>query len=205
MSLTIWGRHTSSNVQKLLWGCAEMGVVFKRPDMAGKFGFTDDYLAMNPNRVVPTIDDDGFILWESNACLRYLAEKYGRGGLWPEGSHVRADADRWMDWQTATFWPALRPVFHQMIRTPPEDQDAELIANGIAAAGEISAVLDAALADRPFVAGDTLTMGDIPIGGVIYRWYALDIDRPDRPNIRAWYERLQERPGFAEHIMIPLE
>ena len=205
MSLTIWGRHTSSNVQKLLWGCAEMGVVFKRPDMAGKFGFTDDYLVMNPNRVVPTIDDDGFILWESNACLRYLAEKYGRGGLWPEDSHVRADADRWMDWQTATFWPALRPVFHQMIRTPPEDQDAELIANGIAAAGEISAVLDAALADRPFVAGDTLTMGDIPIGGVIYRWYALDIDRPDRPNIRAWYERLQERPGFAEHIMIPLE
>lgn len=205
MSLTIWGRHTSSNVQKLLWGCAEMGVAFERPDMAGKFGFTDNYLAMNPNRVVPTIDDDGFILWESNACLRYLAEKYGRGGLWPEDPHVRADADRWMDWQTATFWPALRPVFHQMIRTPSEDQDAELIANGIAAAGEISAVLDAALADWPFVAGDTLTMGDIPIGGVIYRWYALDIDRPDRPNIRAWYERLQERPGFAEHIMIPLE
>lgn len=205
MSLTIWGRHTSSNVQKLLWGCAEMGVSFERPDMAGKFGFTDNYLAMNPNRVVPTIDDDGFILWESNACLRYLAEKYGRGGLWPEDPHVRADADRWMDWQTATFWPALRPVFHQMIRTPSEDQDAELIANGIAAAGEISAVLDAALADWPFVAGDTLTMGDIPIGGVIYRWYALDIDRPDRPNIRAWYERLQERPGFAEHIMIPLE
>ncbi len=205
MSLTIWGRHTSSNVQKLLWGCAEMGVAFGRPDMAGKFGFTDDYLAMNPNRVVPTIDDDGFILWESNACLRYLAEKYGRGGLWPEDPHVRADADRWMDWQTATFWPALRPVFHQMIRTPPEDQDPKLIANGIAAAGEISAVLDAALADRPFVAGDSLTMGDIPIGGVIYRWYALDIDRPERPNIRAWYERLQERPGFAEHIMIPLE
>ncbi|HCP01310.1 MAG TPA: glutathione S-transferase, partial [Rhodospirillaceae bacterium] len=140
MSLTIWGRHTSSNVQKLLWGCAEMHVGFKRLDMAGKFGLTDTYLAMNPNRVVPTIDDDGFILWESNACLRYLAEKYGRGGLWPEDARARADADRWMDWQTATFWPALKPVFHQLIRTPPEKQNKALIENGIAAAGEISAV-----------------------------------------------------------------
>ena len=89
MALTIWGRHTSSNVQKLLWGCAEMGVAYDRPDMAGAFGFTDEYLAMNPNRLVPTIDDDGFILWESNACLRYLAEKHGRGTLWPEDPHSR--------------------------------------------------------------------------------------------------------------------
>jgi len=205
MSLTIWGRHTSSNVQKLLWGCAEMGVDYSRPEMAGKFGFTEEYLSMNPNRVVPTIDDDGFILWESNACLRYLAEKHGRGTLWPEDPHVRADADRWMDWQTATFWPALRPVFHQLIRTPPDQQNREMIEQGIKSAGEISAVLDAALADRPFVAGDAFTMGDIPIGGVIYRWYAMDIARPERPHIQAWYERLQERPGFAEHIMIPLQ
>lgn len=205
MSLTIWGRHTSSNVQKLLWGCAEMGVAFSRPDMAGEFGFTEDYLSMNPNRVVPTIDDDGFILWESNACLRYLAEKHGRGTLWPEDPQVRADADRWMDWQTATFWPALRPVFHQLIRTPPEKQNRAMIDQGIEAAGEISAVLDAALADRAFVAGDTFTMGDIPIGGVIYRWYEMDIARPERPHLRAWYERLQERPGYAEHIMIPLQ
>ena len=205
MTLTIWGRHTSSNVQKLLWGCAEMGVAFSRPDMAGEFGFTEDYLSLNPNRVVPTIDDDGFILWESNACLRYLAEKYGRGTLWPEDPHVRADADRWMDWQTAAFWPALRPVFHQLIRMAPEQQNREVIDQGIKASGEISAVLDAVLANRPFVAGDQFTMGDIPIGGVIYRWYEMDIARPERPHLRAWYERLQERPGFAEHIMIPLQ
>ncbi|MBO23278.1 MAG: glutathione S-transferase [Rhodospirillaceae bacterium] len=205
MTLRIWGRHTSTNVQKLLWGCAEMGVDFERPDMAGEFGFTDAYLAMNPNRVVPTIDDSGFILWESNACLRYLAEKHGRGGLWPEDPRVRADADRWMDWQTATFWPALRPVFQQLIRTSPEEQNKALIEKGIADAGEISAVLDAALADRDFVAGDAFTMGDIPIGGVIYRWYEMNIARPERPNLRSWYERLQERPAFAEYIMIPLQ
>ena len=205
MTLRIWGRHTSTNVQKLLWGCAEMGVDFERPDMAGEFGFTDAYLAMNPNRVVPTIDDSGFILWESNACLRYLAEKHGRGGLWPEDPRVRADADRWMDWQTATFWPALRPVFQQLIRTSPEEQNKALSEKGIADAGEISAVLDAALADRDFVAGDAFTMGDIPIGGVIYRWYEMNIARPERPNLRSWYERLQERPAFAEYIMIPLQ
>lgn len=205
MALTIWGRHTSSNVQKLLWGCAEMGVDFERPDMAGKFGFTDEYLAMNPNRVVPTIDDDGFILWESNACLRYLAEKYGRGSLWPEDRRVRADADRWMDWQTTTFWQALRPVFHQLIRTAPEARNPDLIAQGVKGAAETSAVLEQYLEGRDFVAGDTLTMGDIPIGQAIYRWYAMDIERPDRPNIRAWYERLTERPGYAEYVMIPLE
>ena len=175
-----------------------MGVDFERPDMAGEFGFTDAYLAMNTNRVVPTIDDSGFILWESNACLRYLAEKHGRGGLWPEDPRVRADADRWMDWQTATFWPALRPVFQQLIRTSPEEQNKALIEKGIADAGEISAVLDAALADRDFVAGDAFTMGDIPIGGVIYRWYEMNIARPERPNLRSWYERLQDRPAFAE-------
>jgi glutathione S-transferase len=205
MSLTIWGRHTSSNVQKLLWACAEMGVDFSRPDMAGKFGFTEDYLSMNPNRVVPTIDDDGFILWESNACLRYLSEKHGRGSLWPVDMQVRADADRWMEWQTATFWPTLRPVFHQLIRTPAAEQDQELIDNGIRSAGEISAVLDATLADRMFVAGDEFTMGDIPIGGVIYRWYEMDIVRPERPHLHAWYERLRERPGYDEHVMIPLQ
>jgi glutathione S-transferase len=109
-----------------------------------------------------------------------------------------------MDWQTATFWPALRPVFHQLIRTPPEQQNPDMIAARVKSAGEISAVLDHFLDGRDFVAGNDFTMGDIPIGGVIYRWYAMDIDRPDRPNIRKWYDRLSERAGYAEHVQIPL-
>ncbi len=203
--LIIWGRHTSSNVEKLLWGCTEMGVPFERRDMAGKFGFTDEYLAMNPNRVVPTIDDDGFILWESNACLRYLAAKHGAGTLWPEDLQVRANADRWMDWCTTTLWVALRPVFHGLIRTSPENRDMEAITAAAKSTGEILAILDDWLADRDFVCGDAFTMGDIPVGFVLYRWYALDIERVERPNVRAWYERLTERPGYQEYIMIPLE
>ena len=203
--LIIWGRHTSSNVEKLLWACTEMGVPFERRDMAGKFGFTDEYLAMNPNRVVPTIDDDGFILWESNACLRYLAAKHGAGTLWPEDLQVRANADRWMDWCTTTLWVALRPVFHGLIRTSLENRDMEAITAAAKSTGEILAILDDWLAARDFVCGDAFTMGDIPVGFVLYRWYALDVERPERPNVRAWYERLTERPGYREYIMIPLE
>jgi len=154
---------------------------------------------------VPTLDDDGFILWESNACLRYQAEKYGRDTLWPEDRHVRADADRWMDWATTTFWNALRPVFHQLIRTAPENRNMDLVAQGVEGAAQASTILERYLEGRDFVAGNEFTMGDIPIGQAVYRWYAMDIERPDRPNIRAWYERLGERPGYAEYIMIPLE
>jgi glutathione S-transferase len=182
-----------------------MDVPYERRDMAGKFGFTDEYLAMNPNRVVPTIDDDGFILWESNACLRYLAEKHGIATLWPQEPQVRANADRWMDWATTTLWAVLRPAFHQLIRTPPDQQDADAVAEAARLTSEYSAILDDWLADRAFVCGDDFTMGDIPIGIAVYRWYALDIERAERPNVRAWYDRLTERPGYQEHVMIPLQ
>ena len=203
--LIIWGRHTSSNVEKLLWACTEMGVPFERRDMAGKFGFTDDYLAMNPNRVVPAIDDDGFVLWESNACLRYLAAKHGAGTLWPDDLHLRANADRWMDWCTTTAWVNLRPVFHGLIRTPPERRDMDAITASVKSTGEVLTILDTWLADKKFVCGDQFTMGDIPIGFVAYRWFALDIARIDLPHVEAWYERLAQRPGYQEHLMIPLE
>ena len=205
--MKIWGRANSINVQKVLWAAEECGIAYERTDVGGAFGGNDQkwYLDMNPNGVVPTIDDDGFILWESNASLRYLAEKYGRGTLWPEDRQVRADADRWMDWATTTFWNALRPVFHQLIRTAPENRNMDLVAQGVEGAAQASTILERYLEGRDFVAGSEFTMGDIPIGQAVYRWYAMDIERPDRPNIRAWYERLGERPGYAEYIMIRLE
>jgi len=203
--LIIWGRHTSSNVQKLLWGCTEMGVPYDRRDMAGKFGFTDAYLAMNPNRVVPTIDDDGFILWESNACLRYLAAKHDPGGLWPQDLQMRGNAERWMDWQQTTAWPALRPAFQHLIRTPEDQRDMAAVEKAADDAGKALTIFDAWLADHPFAGGDRFTMGDIPLGFVVYRWFAMDIPRIDLPNLAAWYARMGERPGYREHMMIPLE
>ena len=183
-----------------------MGVPFERRDMAGKFGFTDDYLAMNPNSVVPTIDDDGFILWESNACLRYLAAKHDAGGLWPEDLQVRADADRWMDWQSTTFWPSLRPAFHNLLRVSPDKRDYKAIHKAGQDSTRILQVLDDHLADRDYIAGDKFTMGDIPMGVLGRRWFDLDIERPEaRPNVETWFNRLKERPAYQKHIMIAME
>ena len=162
--LKILGRDTSSNVMKVLWACAELGLDFEREDIGGKHGGNDtpDFLAMNPNGLVPVIIDDGFVNWESNACVRYLAAKHDPGGLYPDDLQVRAVAERWMDWQVTTVSPAMIPVFRGMIRTAPEDRDMAAIEAGRAALSAKMAIVNDALADNAFMAGDVFTMGDIP-------------------------------------------
>ena len=204
--LTIWGRTNSINVQKVLWCCAELGLVYERIDAGGSFGVsnTPEYLAMNPNGLVPTIDDDGFILWESNVIVRYLAAKHGQGTLCPGDLKARAEAERWMDWQVTTLWAAMRPIFFGYVRTPPEQRDAAALASAQRSSEEALAILDRYLKDRVFVAGERFTMGDIPAGISVYRWLALPIERPDFPHVMRWYQALTERPGFRTHIMHPL-
>ena len=203
--LKVLGRVNSSNVMKVTWACAEMNLPTDRSDVGGEFGGNDtpEYLAMNPNGRVPTIIDGDLVLWESNAIVRYLAAKHDAGGLWPEDLAVRADADRWMDWQQTVIGNAMRDVFWQLVRTPAAEQDMGLVERGVVAATAAWRMLDARLADRPFVAGDRLTMGDIPLCGMIHRWYGIPNipNRPDdMPNLRAWYDRLLERPGFRTHV-----
>ena len=205
MMLKVYGRHTSSNVQKVLWACTEMEVAFERFDMAGKFGFTDEYVAMNPNRVVPTIDDDGFILWESNACVRYLVQKHGSGSLWPRDAQARADADRWMDWQQTTVGGAITPIFWNLVRTAEPDRDLAAIEAARLTMIDLMWIIDKALADRPYLAGDTFTMGDIPIAIAVYRWVTLIQDRPAMANLEAWYDRLTQRAALKTNVLdIPL-
>ena len=204
--LTIWGRRNSINVQKVLWCCAELGLAYERIDAGGAYGVsnTPEYLAMNPNGLVPTINDDGFILWESNVIVRYLAAKHGQGALYPGDLKARAEAERWMDWQVTTLWAALRPIFFGYVRTPPEQRDAAALAAAERSAEEALAILDRYLQDRAFLAGERFTMGDIPAGISVYRWTALPIERPDFPHVTRWYEALTERPGFRTHVMHPL-
>ena len=204
--LKIYGRITSVNVMKVLWACVELNLPFTREDVGGAFGKTHEpwYLALNPNARVPTIDDDGFTLWESNAIVRYLAAKHGRGSLWPEDLKTRADGDRWMDWHTSVLGPAMTPVFWQLIRTPPEKRDMAAAEASRKASIEALKILDTRLADREFVAGHTLTMGDIPAASMVHRWYALPIERPKMPNLEKYYARLAERPGYKTHVMLPL-
>jgi glutathione S-transferase len=204
--LKIWGRRNSINVQKVLWCCGELGLDYERIDAGGAFGLTRDpeYLALNPNGLVPTISDDGFVLWESNAIVRYLAARHGPGTLWPEDLRERADAERWMDWQLGTLWANMRPVFLGLVRTPPEERDEASIEAFRRKTVETWSILEAHLSDRDYVTGSSFTMADIPLGASIYRWFQLDVEKPPTPNLEAWHARLRDRPAFRENVMLPL-
>ena len=204
--LRIWGRCNSINVQKVLWCCGELDIPYERLDVGGPFGGNrePEYLRLNPNGLVPTISDGGFVLWESNAIVRYLAARHGMGTLCPEDLAERADADRWMDWQMGTLWASFRPVFIGLVRTPPEKRDQAHIAAAIRKTAEDLTILDAHLAGRDYVTGPAFTMADIPLGATAYRWFNLDIDRPSMRNLEAWYERLCDRPPYEANVMSPL-
>ncbi|HZN24469.1 MAG TPA: glutathione S-transferase family protein [Burkholderiales bacterium] len=204
--LRIWGRKNSINVQKVLWCCGELGLPFERIDAGMQFGVNDtpEYRAMNPNGLVPTIDDDGFILWESHAIVRYLARKRGVGNLWPEDAQTAADADRWMEWYSTTLWQNVRPVFWTLVRTPPEKRNMAEVEEHRKKLAANFAIVDAQLSKREYLAGARFSMGDIPMGVAAYRWFKLPIERPDYRNLERWYERLCKRPAFQEHCMLLL-
>ncbi|WP_041328510.1 glutathione S-transferase family protein [Rubrobacter xylanophilus] len=204
--LRVWGRDNSINVQKVLWCCGELGLEHERVDAGGAYGFPEGYEEINPNRLVPAIEEDGFVLWESNAIVRYLAARYGAGTLWPEDTRARARADRWMDWQATALWEHLRPVFWGLVRTPPEERDEAAIEEARRKTAGAWAILERHLEGREeYVEGDALTMADIPLGVSARRWFGLDIERPPMPNLEAWYGRLLEREAFRDCVAgIPL-
>ncbi|HEY1722639.1 MAG TPA: glutathione S-transferase [Magnetospirillaceae bacterium] len=209
--LKIWGRANSSNVQKVLWGAEELGLPFERIDIGGPFGGTKEpqYLALNPNSLVPTIEDDGLVLWESNSILRYLAGQYGNAKaetvtLLPTIPAKRAEAERWMDWQLTTLTPSMTTLFGGLVRTPPEKRDLTAIEAARKSAANAFDILDRHLAARDFVAGMHFTVGDIPIGIAAWRWFNLPIERPSQPHLRAWFERLLERPGYKKYVALPM-
>jgi len=203
--LRIWGRLNSVNVKKAMWAAEELGLKYERIDAGLHFGVTKtpEYRRMNPNSLVPTIDDDGFVLWESHSIVRYLAAKHGAGTLWPTDLRVRADAERWMDW-AFTFQGAMRDVFWGLIRTPPEKRDMKAIEAGAKRSAELLAVPETMLAGKRYVTGETFTMGDIPLGCEVQRWMRVPMERPRFPNVEAWFERLRARPAFLAFVDVPL-
>jgi glutathione S-transferase len=204
--LKIWGRASSSNVQKVLWCCSELGIAFERVDLGGPFGGNrdPDYLKLNPNGLVPTIQDGDLVLWESNTICRYLANTYHGEQLYPRAPRERALVERWMDWQLSTAGPPMGQLLFGLIRTRPEQRDPAAIEAARRRALEAWTIVDDALAGRPYLAGDGLTLAEIVLGTLVYRWHAFPIERPPLPNLRAWYERMRERAGFKTHIEIPI-
>lgn len=204
--LTLWGRLNSINVQKVAWCLEEVGVPYDRLDAGGAFGIvsTPEYRRLNPNGLVPVIEDDGFVLWESNAIVRYLAAKHPQAGLWPEDPRARADADRWMDWQATSFTPAMRDVFWQLLRTPPDQRDPGAIERSVAKSAEMAAILDQHLAGKTYLTGETFGMGDIAAGCAAHRWLNLPISREPRPHFERWSRLIRERPAAATILVTPI-
>jgi glutathione S-transferase len=193
--LKIWGRISSINVRKVVLAAQWLGVPFERIDAGHEFGIvkTPDYVAMNPNSLVPTIEDDGLRLWESNVIVRYLCAKHSMGGLYPATLDRRFDAERWMDWQQTTLNPAGRNAFVQLLRTAPEKRQPQLIEQSIAATNPLLQMLDAHLARQPYMAADAFTMADIPIACEIHRWRGTPVPQLDLPHVDRWYAGIRAR------------
>jgi glutathione S-transferase len=204
--LKIWGRATSSNVQKVLWCCAELGIEYERVDVGGPFGGNQDpeYLAMNPNGLVPTVKDGDLILWESNTICRYLCTTRNGESLYPKEPGARTHVERWMDWQLASIGPPMGVLLFGLIRTRPEERDHAAIEAARRRALAAWTIVDEALEDRAYLAGGDLTLAEITLGTLVYRWHAFSIERPSLKNLRAWHERMRARAAFKKHIEIPI-
>lgn len=204
--IRILGREDSLNVRKVLWCCDELGLAWEREDYGGPFGRTDtpEYRALNPNGLVPTVLDGDLAIWESNTILRYLAGRYGGAPLYDPDPGRRSLTERWMDWQLSTTQPAMTVVFFNLVRLPPEQRDEAAMARNRDLYAQAMALLDGALAgsagDGPYIAGRDLTLGDIPLGVAVNRWFMLDIVREDLPALAAYYETLQRRPAYRRHV-----
>ena len=204
-SLTIHGRATSSNVQTVMWAVGELGLEHERLDVGGAFGGNDtaEYQAMNPMGLVPTLQDGDVTLFESCAILRYLGARYGDENFWPRDPAERAALDQWAEWGKGTFARSVvYDVFWTMIRTPSAERDMEALAAGIKNVSRLAQMLDNRLGDGPYLAGRHLSFADIVVGHVLFRYYTLDFERVDTPNLDAYYGVLTKRPAYAEHVMV---
>jgi glutathione S-transferase len=207
MTRIVWGRATSSNVMKVLWGLGELGQPFERIDVGGAFGKTDtpEYRAMNPTGLVPTLQEESFALWESNAILRYLGQVHASGtALWPADAQARAKIDHWMDAQQTVLNRPMSAVFWGLVRTPADQRDLTSVAASIGETAAAWRLIEAQLNQHDFVAGTDFTLCDIPWGVHAHRWFGMDylgLTRPEMPALRAWYDRLCGRPAYRRYVV----
>ena len=195
--LHLWGRANSINVRKVLWAVQETGEPFKRTDAGGKFGgiSTPEYARMNPNALIPVLQHGDLSLWESNVIVRYLAARFPQAGLLPSDLAQRFEAEQWMDWQQTTLNPAGRDAFMQLIRTPAENRQSELLQRSIDATEPLMGLLDRRLAQQPFIVGSQLTVADIPLACEVHRWFGLPRSRPVWPHLERWFDTVRSRPA----------
>jgi glutathione S-transferase len=203
-AITLWGRASSANVQKVRWCLGELGLPYEHVPLGGKYGGnrSADYLALNPNGLVPTLRDGGVVVWESYAIVRYLCAQYATGTLFPAAPADRAVVDQWTDWAATTFQPAWIDVFWAVVRTRPSHRDAAVIAGHIARTEVCFAIMEQRLQQAPFLGGEALTYADIVAGVAMFRWETMPIERRRHPAVEAWHARLKARPAFREAVEV---
>jgi glutathione S-transferase len=204
--LTIWGRRSSFNVQKVMWLVGELELPHRHIEVGGRFGGLDDpaFLQMNPHGRVPVMRDGETTIWESHAILRYLAARYGDVRFWSAAPGDRSHADRWMDWAHTSLQPDfLMGVFWGFYRTPEDKRNWPAIRAALGRCARDFAQLERQLDGRAMLLGDDLSLADIPAGTALYRYFELEIERPSLPNVERWYHALQQRPAYRKHVMVP--
>ena len=217
--LTIWGRTNSINVQKVLWVCEDLKIEHKRIDAGMEFGVTKtpEYLKFNPNGLIPTINDNGFVLWESHTVMRYLVRRASNGSdasstmdsgdensLYPLNPKGAARVDQWLDWCNTVAWPAMRPLFWGWVRLKPEERNPQELEANRQLMIKAFTVFDGHLESHTYAAGDHFTLADIPMALIAYRWFNIPVDRPHFENISLWYKLVSDRPGFKKYCSAPL-
>ncbi|OWJ74382.1 glutathione S-transferase family protein [Haematobacter genomosp. 1] len=204
--MKIWGRDNSTNVRKVLWCAEELGLHYEHIPAGGSFGIvsTAEFQALNPNGLVPCMQDGSLVLWESNAIIRYLARQYGEGRFAPADARLWAAADKWMDWASLSFAVPFRDLFWNIVRRTAETRDEAAMLRGQEQCAALMAVADTALTERPWLSGDHLGIGDIPLGCIAYAWFNMPIERPSLPALEAWYDRLSQRKAYRKAVMTAL-
>ena len=204
--MKVWGRLSSINVRKVVWAAQEAGADFSRTDAGAAFGIvhTPEYLRLNPNALVPVLQDGDVTLWESNVIVRYLAVRFPASGLLPATLAQRFEAEQWMDWQQTTSNPAGRTAFIQYFRTPEEQRQPELIRQSVAAMEPLMTLLDRHLATRRFMLGEQFSMADIPLGCEVHRWLHLPQPHPHWPHLVRWFAQVRARPASRGALDVTL-
>jgi glutathione S-transferase len=205
--MKLWGRLTSFNVQKVTWLLGELGLKPEYTQVGGRFGGLDDsaFLAMNPHGKVPVLEDNGLVLMESHTILRYLAAEHGGNAWWPASARDRSGVDRWLDWGATWHQPHFMGLFWGYYREPQASRNHQANDRFRRSCEADYALLDRELSERPYLNGDEFSLADVPAGATLYRYFGMGLDVPQPDNVMRWYERLQARPAYREHIMTSFE
>ncbi|AOM40719.1 glutathione S-transferase family protein [Xenorhabdus hominickii] len=204
--LTVWGRKNSSNVKKVLWCLEELNIPYQQIDVGGKFGKLNEpeYLHMNPNAVIPCLQEDDFILWESNAIVRYLAAKFGKDSLYPADLRERASIEKWMDWVGCNLFPPIKQFMINFVRTPEDQRDPKILTQILGEIEKLLKIVDDTLNHQQYLSGEKFGMVDIALAPLVYLWLNVEIERPSLPNLERWYQLLTKRPAFQKIVMIEI-